>query len=652
MVEVKTHLASKTLKAVMLVPGVGYHLPHQAKRSRGAGQGGGEEMNSGVWTVEQTMKAAPKHDKHTMGSSISISSHADNESNSDQKASEMEERKSEASDRCELKNSYNGPKRSMWRRERKLALLQDVDKLRKKLKHEENVHRALERAFTRPLGALPRLPPFLPSQTLELLAEVAVLEEEVVKLEAQVLNFRQGLYQEAIYISSTKINMENGVDICHVGFPSQNAKNSEQYKAPSLLTDSNPSISSNSPSMRWSSDGYLKLSSSSRFTNGKQVPKKLNSSFAEDHRGKENQSSINTAKNAKQSFMKKASGSRILDSQPECHETDKERQAPSIQGSSNEKECEDISDANKLSEEILRCLLSIFAQINIPAQNEMCRSVSGTSGTSKDVNFQDPYGICTEFGWRDIGPYKHLHFVDSSSIDTNLISEFAILSQKLKLLLGKLASAFISELTQQQKLAFWINVYNSCMMNAFLENGIPTTPEMVIALMPKAIVNVGGHFFSAMIIEHFILRLPYYWKHTSPKRLKGEETTRWSMFGLDWPEPLVTFALSCGSWSSPAVRVYTASQVEQQLEDSKRDYLQAAIGVSMPSRLAIPKLLDWYLVDFAKDMESLMDWICLQLPTELRNDAVQCLEMGRRSEIPQPIQVLPYEFKFRYLLEP
>ncbi|KAI0494824.1 hypothetical protein KFK09_024967 [Dendrobium nobile] len=610
-------------------------------------------MNSGVWTAEQTMKAASKHDKggnssisiqHTMGASISISSHADNESNSDQKASEMEERKSEASDRCELKDSYNGPKRSMWRRERKLALQQDVDKLRKKLKHEENVHRALERAFTRPLGVLPRLPPFLPSKTLELLAEVAVLEEEVVKLEAQVLNFRQGLYQEAIYISSTKTNMENGVEMSHVGFPSQNAKNSEQYKAPSLLTDSNPSISSNSSSMRWSSDGYLNLSSSTRFTNGKQIPKKLISSFAEDHRGKENQSSINTAMNVKQSYVKKASGSRILDSQLECHETDKERQqAPRIQGSSNEKACEEISDANKLSEEILRCLLSIFAQ------NEMCRSVSGTS---KDVDFQDPYGICKEFGWRDIGPYKHLHVVDSSSIDTNLISEFAILSQKLKLLLGKLASVFISELTQQQKLAFWINVYNSCMMNAFLENGIPTTPEMVIALMSKAIVNVGGHLFSAMIIEHFILRLPYYWKHTSPKRLKGEETTRWSMFGLDWPEPLVTFALSCGSWSSPAVRVYTASQVEQQLEDSKRDYLQAAIGVSMPNRLAIPKLLDWYLVDFAKDMESLMDWICLQLPTELRNDAVQCLEMGRKSAIPQPIQVLPYEFKFRYLLEP
>lgn len=37
-----------------------------------------------------------------------------------------------------------------------------MDKLKKRLRHEESVHRALERAFSRPLGALPRLPPFLP----------------------------------------------------------------------------------------------------------------------------------------------------------------------------------------------------------------------------------------------------------------------------------------------------------------------------------------------------------------------------------------------------------------------------------------------------------------------------------------------------------
>ena len=43
------------------------------------------------------------------------------------------------------------------------------------------------------------------------MAEVAVLEEEVVRLEEKVVNFRQGLYQEAVYISS-KRNAENSFD--------------------------------------------------------------------------------------------------------------------------------------------------------------------------------------------------------------------------------------------------------------------------------------------------------------------------------------------------------------------------------------------------------------------------------------------------------
>ncbi|THG18119.1 hypothetical protein TEA_001644 [Camellia sinensis var. sinensis] len=89
-----------------------------------------------------------------------------------------------------------------------------VDKLKKKLRHEENVHRALERAFTRP---------WEPYLTLQLLAEVAVLEEEVVRLEEQVVHFRQGLYQEAVYISSSNRNLESSVDL-YDPYPIKNSK--------------------------------------------------------------------------------------------------------------------------------------------------------------------------------------------------------------------------------------------------------------------------------------------------------------------------------------------------------------------------------------------------------------------------------------------
>ena len=98
------------------------------------------------------------------------------------------------------------------------------------------------------------------------------------------------------------------------------------------------------------------------------------------------------------------------------------------------------------------------------------------------------------------------------------------------------------------------------------------------------------------------------------------------------------------------VRVYTATQVEKELEKAKRDYLQAAVWFSMKCKFGIPKLLHWYLLDFAKDAEGLVDWICLQLPAELRNNAIKCIEMRRSDPDSQPMQVLPYDFSFRYLL--
>ncbi|EHA8589995.1 hypothetical protein COCNU_scaffold014080G000010 [Cocos nucifera] len=593
---------------------------------------------------------------------------------------EMEKQRKTDVQGSRLMDAAKGLNQCQSRRERKIALQQDVDKLKKKLRHEENVHRALERAFTRPLGALPRLPPYLPSYTLELLAEVAVLEEEVVRLEEQVVNFRQGLYQEAIYISSSKKTKESNSDSYCDRNPYQNSKTVERAKPCAHLANSEDSnISKTSVSVRWSSDADSNRPSSNQFANVKKTPKKPKSSLAllDDRHGKENQLNANSAGNCKLSPAKKVSKITMPASVEKHSDTkvnsfmnskvyteltggqvtmNRERVEESFHGGLDKAASDDSSGPNKLSEDILKCLVSIFSQMSSPKSTmedvEMSPSVSGSSVSSEETNFRDPFGICFEFGRRDIGPYKHCRAVEASSVDANVITSAPLLTRRLKHLLRKLALMDLSGLTHQKKLAFWINIYNSCMMNAFLEQGKPTNPQMVVTLMQKALINVGGHLLSAMTIEHFILRLPYHSKHAYPKGSKRDDITTRGIFGLEWPEPLVTFALSCGSWSSPAVRVYTASQVENELETAKRDYLQAAVGISAPNKLAIPKLLDWYLLDFAKDVESLMDWICLQLPSELRNDAFKCLEMGRRSAIPQPIQVLPYEFKFRYLLAP
>ncbi|KAI3773812.1 hypothetical protein L1987_48347 [Smallanthus sonchifolius] len=517
-------------------------------------------------------------------------------------------------------------------RERKIALQQDVDKLRKRLRHEENVHRALERAFTRPLGALPRLPPYLPPSTLELLAEVAVLEEEVVRLEEQMVHFRQGLYQEAVYISSSKRDLETSLDFQEP----TNGKNKDSKLSPQIETDPSTPIE-NSPIVS------VKENQSSNASKNK-------------HR----------SPNPKSQTVDTSVRRSLVDSKsPGKHLTPKKLQfegrtmeGANVDGRTNLIQEKRMllsvdDDPNKISESILKCLMNIFVRMSSTrskSMTEMPPSLT-TNETFKETEFKDPYDICFVFEKRDIGAYKNLYTIEATSINKNRTTNSVFLIQRLKLLLGKLASVDLTSLTHQEKLAFWINIYNSCMMNAFLEHGIPESPEMVVQLMQKATINVGGHYLNSISIEHFILRLPYHSKYTFAKGVKNDEITARSVFGLELSEPLVTFALSCGSWSSPAVRIYTGSQVENELEVAKKDYLQAAIGISTTKKIvAVPKLLDWYMLDFAKDMDSLLDWVCLQLPNEIGKEAMKCLERNKSVPLSHCLRIIPYEFRFRYLL--
>ncbi|CAG7886122.1 unnamed protein product [Brassica rapa] len=508
-------------------------------------------------------------------------------------------------------------------REKKMDLLQDVDKLKRKLRHEENVHRALERAFTRPLGALPRLPSYLPRHTLELLAEVAVLEEEVVRLEEQVVSYRQGLYQEAVYISSKK-NIDSPNSNNNGLKESSPIRNTKHQRSKSMSQHEFNSMITPPKKHHQQSLSFSRSVSSSR---------KL---FSTDQRVVVNSKQTNQIKKDKESSPEKKLGRFLKKKKPlvkpeaavqindRLEEQDKAQES-SVSGSS--------SEANRVSEDLLKCLVSIILRIS----------------SSKDTVL-DPYSNCLEWRAREIGAYKNLCSVDASSIDLGRRTNASFLIHRLKFLLNKLSVVNLDGLSHQQKLAFWINTYNSCVMNAFLEHGIPGTPEMVVALMQKATIVVGGHSLNAITIEHFILRLPYHLKFTCPKTATHEEMRAHSTFGLEWSEPLVTFALACGSWSSPAVRVYTAANVEEELEAAKRDYLQASVGISKKNKLMLPKVLDWYLLDFAKDLESLLDWVCLQLPDKLREEALKCMERKNKESLMELVQVVPYDFSFRLLL--
>ncbi|KAL2938412.1 Formate--tetrahydrofolate ligase [Bienertia sinuspersici] len=332
---------------------------------------------------------------------------------------------------------------------------------------------------------------------------------------------------------------------------------------------------------------------------------------------------------------------------------------------------------NKLSENIMKCLILIYVRlIRISRQNELEKSgpisrsmysslsfrtepgVSLSTSLMKESKQQDPYGIFEIEGAipRDIGPYKNLVVFSSSCLDPKYVSNSSSipLFQKLKGLYSSLQKVDLRSLTDHQKLAFWINIYNACIMHGFLKFSVPSTPEKLLNLLNKATLNVGGKVVNAQAIERCILRKP-----TMLSSKDGnKEAIIHQLYGLQTVNPNVIFTLCCGTRSSPAIRIYTGEGVTSELEKSKLEYLQASISVNNSKKIWLPELLIQNMNDFAKDLDSLLEWVCHQLPTSgsLRKSIVDCFRgntntnSGRVSNAVN-IEKMPYDFEFQYLLQ-
>ncbi|KAK4351680.1 hypothetical protein RND71_030993 [Anisodus tanguticus] len=341
---------------------------------------------------------------------------------------------------------------------------------------------------------------------------------------------------------------------------------------------------------------------------------------------------------------------------------------------------------NKLSEEVIKSLINIYLKLNKASLESTKRSSTATAIVKQSLisskkskssficsktstttvadapmflfndyaSNLDPYGILldTDGSHREIGSYKNFIQVSRTSLNTSHISECLLEMGKLRIMMQKLSNVDITCLTYKQKLAFWINVYNICIMHAFLQHGLPSTVEEQLSLVNKAAINVGGIVLNALAIEHFILRRPRDAEHGLTD---DNEIFLRNAYGLEYPEPNVTFSLCRGSWSSPALRIYRPDEVVNELERAKMEYLEASVGVTSKKKIVVPRLMQWHMKDFADDMESLVEWMYSQLPSScsLKRSMMDiCLGAGEKKSLSlaKMIEVQPYASEFRYLL--
>ncbi|KAK1678349.1 hypothetical protein QYE76_039197 [Lolium multiflorum] len=350
-----------------------------------------------------------------------------------------------------------------------------------------------------------------------------------------------------------------------------------------------------------------------------------------------------------------------------------------------------LSSPNKLSEELIKLTVTIFHKINktthhaaelelssVPKLNiTSCigssRNLAPKSSSSSSDGVKSRALPPREYGGgkrETSGGCKRFVEFTRSSFDASRVSSCLADIKNLRVLMNKLSTVDPSFLTNKQKLAFWLNIYNFCVMHAFLQHGLPPSADKLLSLLNQASVNVGGTVLNVLSIEHlFLMQSPDQGnKELSEKKMmtEGERDLQLN-YGLGYPEPNVVFALCKGSRSSPPVRVYTAEEVSSELEAAKVEYLEQCVRVvpaagarrkktKASTTIMLPKLLYWHMRCFADDVESLLEWVHSQLPRstsalELKRAIRDLLLHRDRPPVPEKmVEIEPYEAEFRYML--
>ncbi|XP_042514792.1 uncharacterized protein LOC122089269 [Macadamia integrifolia] len=493
-------------------------------------------------------------------------------------------------------------------KQRRIDLEEEVAMLEAELDDEQKLNRVLQCALHGQAVSRPSLSSLLPRQVQVLLAELEMVEEEIIFLERKVEELRLCLDQEK------RLNKEHQL---------------QPLKQQQWLQKQQKHYWSGVASHRGREEEHHE----------QRGPLHYKPDFGGQRMIRERKASLGSA-----SEIHAMSSARLNDEiagNSRCNGRNQTQNLPD--------EAMTTEKPNRVSEELIICLIGIFLKLNQGSAHVNCEG--STSIPKLSLYCMNSKGQKSDFDGpiRDVGPYKNFIQFTRTSVDMSRVSECLPAIGKIRILMHKLCTVDLTFLTYKQKLAFWINIYNACIMNAFLQHGLPSTPDKLLTLMNKAALNVGGIILNALAIEHFILRHPY---DSKKDPMDEKEMLLRRAYGLNYPEPNITFALCRGSWSSPPLRVYTAENVVYELGRARIEYLEASVAVTSKKKIAVPKLLQWHMRNFADDMDSLLEWIYSQLPQSgpLKRSIMECLNGDGKCPMAKMVEIQPYESEFRYLL--
>ncbi|KAJ4898122.1 hypothetical protein Rs2_24916 [Raphanus sativus] len=527
-------------------------------------------------------------------------------------------------------------------------LEEDVKRLQLQLQEEVELHTFLESLMEKDPWELSSSCSVVPHPAQELLSSIATLETAVTKLEQEMMSLNFQLSQERNERRLAEYHLTHSASPPNSSSSSLRYLDSELHQSAEDSPRQDQTVqkqeSSSESSSQAESTVEKSLDSSNDFlekklmrkTNARKLPRGMPPKFMWDHPNLLSEEMVRCMKNIFMSLADPTATSKA---------------------SSNESQLSPVSVSPRghLSSSSSWWPSTERSMISSWVQSPQIDIQKNTDVLATGQVF-DPYRVRGKLSWAEIGNYSLASEVSWMSVGKKQLEYASGALRKFRTLVEQLARVNPIHLSCNEKLAFWINLYNALIMHAYLAYGVPKSDLKLFSLMQKAAYTVGGHSYTAAAMEYVILKMkppthrPQIALLLAIHKLKVSEEQRKA--SIDTHEPLLAFALSCGMYSSPAVRIYTAKGVKEELLEAQREFIQASVGLSSKGKLLVPKMVHCYAKSLVED-SNLGVWIAKYLPPHQAAFVEQCISQRRQSLLAsRNCGILPFDSRFRYLFLP
>jgi len=203
----------------------------------------------------------------------------------------------------------------------------------------------------------------------------------------------------------------------------------------------------------------------------------------------------------------------------------------------------------------------------------------------------------------------------------------------------------LTTLNHNDKLAFWINIYNALVLHGFIANGPPQNAVQRNNFFYRTKYQIAGHMYSLNDIEHGILRGNSVPPGAVLRLIRGHDPRRIHVFYR--VDPRIHFALNCGARSCPPIKVYTSEKIDRQLTIAAINFLDSETQVNESTNtVTLSKIMYWYYSDFADNDVDLLKFISQYITEEDKKEPL----LRMLNEAPHKIKVnfAPYDWSHNF----